>query len=232
VATVVDHVRAALFDVDGTLVDTNYLHAVTWWEAFRQAGCDVPMASIHRAIGMGSDKLLDALLPRGRDPSIDDQARATHLALYSTYLSRLRAFAGAAELLRACAAGGLRVVLASSADEREFAALRAAIGAGDAITEAASSADVDQTKPAPDLVEVALRKAGASPDEAVFVGDTVWDVRACQRAGVPCIGLLSGGISAAELADAGAVEVYDGPAHLLGSLNDSLLGAGLPVTGR
>jgi HAD superfamily hydrolase (TIGR01509 family) len=232
VAAVSDHVRAALFDVDGTLVDTNYLHAVTWWEAFRQVGCDVPMASIHRAIGMGSDKLLDAVLPPGRDPGADDQARTAHLALYSTYLPRLRAFEGAAGLLRACAARGLRVVLASSADEREFAALRAAIGADDAIAEAASSADVDQTKPAPDLVEVALRKAGARPDEAVFVGDTVWDVRACQQAGVPCIGLLSGGISAAELSGAGAAEVYDGPAHLLASLPDSLLGAAVHATGR
>jgi HAD superfamily hydrolase (TIGR01549 family) len=227
-----ESVRAALFDVDGTLVDTNYLHAVTWWESFRQAGYDVPMASIHHAIGMGSDKLLDALLPRHRDTGGDSQVRAAHLALYSTYLSRLRAFEGAAGLLRACAAGGLRVVLASSADEREFAALRAAIGADDAIAEAASSADVGQTKPAPDLVEVALRKAGARPEEAVFVGDTVWDVRACQQAGVPCIGLLSGGISAAELTDAGAAEVYDGPAHLLGSLPDSLLGAGVPATRR
>jgi phosphoglycolate phosphatase-like HAD superfamily hydrolase len=123
-------------------------------------------------------------------------------------------------------------VLASSADAREFAALRAAIGADDAIAEAASSADVGQTKPAPDLVEVALRKAGVRPDEAVFVGDTVWDVRACQQAGVPCIALLSGGISADELSRAGALAVYDGPAHLLESFPASPLGATAPAARR
>lgn len=209
--------RAALFDVDGTLVDTNYLHAVTWWQAFAQAGYDVPMTDIHHAIGMGSDQLLETLLPAGRDTRADSDLRTAHTALYATYWCRLRPLPGAVELMRACQKSGLTVVLASSADPQEFAALRAALHAEDAIDDATSAADVDTSKPAPDLVDVALRKARTRPDQAVFVGDTVWDVTACQRAGVPCIGLRSGGISAGELLDAGAAAVFAGPADLLDS---------------
>jgi beta-phosphoglucomutase-like phosphatase (HAD superfamily) len=106
-----------LFDVDGTLVDTNYLHAVTWWQAFAQAGHYVPMANIHRAIGMGSDQMLDQLLPVDRDKDADTGLRMSHDALYATYWTRLRPLPGAVELLRACKARGLAVVLASSAGE-------------------------------------------------------------------------------------------------------------------
>jgi HAD superfamily hydrolase (TIGR01509 family) len=216
--------NAVLFDMDGTLVDSNYLHVVTWWEAFSQFGHDVPMARIHRAVGMGSDQLLDALLPADRDRENDDGMRAAHGALYATYWSRQRPFRGAAELLRACKKRGLRVVLASSADQREFAALRAALHADDAIDASTSSGDADRSKPAPDLVQIALDKARVPPEAAVFVGDTVWDVEASGKAGVACIGLLSGGISREELAGAGAAEVYEGPAELLAALPDSLLG--------
>ena len=216
-------VRAALFDVDGTLVDTNYLHAVTWWEAFAQAGHVVPMAEIHRAIGMGSGLMLDKLLPQDRDKGDDADIRAAHSALYATYRSRLRPLPGAADLLRVCKRQGLAVVLASSADEPEFNMLRAVLDAEDAIDAATFSGDVEASKPAPDLVQVALDKAGVSAGEAVFTGDTVWDVQACQKAGVPCIGLLSGGISRDELTSAGAAEVYPGPGDLLASLGESLL---------
>jgi HAD superfamily hydrolase (TIGR01509 family) len=219
-----DSISAVLFDVDGTLIDSNYLHAVTWWEAFTQRGHDVPMARIHRAIGMGSDQLLDALLPAARDKEGDADLVAAHDALYSTYWCRLRPFRGAADLLRACRERGLRVVLASSAGPPEFEVMRAALGADDTLDEATSSGDVDASKPAPDLVQVALDKAGASPGEAIFVGDTVWDVQACQRAGVACIGLLSGGVSAAELREAGAVKVFADPAELLAAFPGSLLG--------
>jgi HAD superfamily hydrolase (TIGR01509 family) len=208
-------VKAVLFDVDGTLVDTNYLHTVAWWEAFAQAGHDVPMAPIHRAIGMGSDRLLDALLPADRDRDADGDITTAHSALYSVYWSRLRPLPGAAKLLRACHDHGLRVILASSADPDELKVLCAALDADDAIDAATSAGDVDASKPAPDLVQVALKQAGAEPDETVFVGDAVWDAQACQRAGVRCIGLLTGGSSRSELTEAGAAAVYDGPADLL-----------------
>jgi HAD superfamily hydrolase (TIGR01509 family) len=216
---------AVIFDVDGTLVDTNYLHAVCWWEAFRQYGHGVDMAAVHRAIGMGSDKLLDRLLPDDRDRSADDDIRAAHRSLYGVYWTRLRAFEGAAGLLRACASRGMTVVLASSASAPELAALRAALDADDAITAATSASEAEQSKPAPDLVSIALERAGVPPERAVFVGDAVWDVHACRRAGVPCVAVLTGGVGAGELREAGAVAVYDGTADLLRHLEDS------PLTG-
>src|ERR1700748_1542382 len=158
---------AALFDVDGTLVDTNYLHAVTWWEAFRQAGEQVSMAEIHRSIGMGSGQMLDKLLPADRDKDADGDIRTAHSALYGTYWFRLQPLPGAADLLRACKRRGLAVVLASSADEAEFNVLRAALDAEDAIDAATFSGEVESSKPAPDLVKVALDKAGVSAGQAV-----------------------------------------------------------------
>ena len=213
-----------LFDVDGTLVDTNYLHTVTWWQAFAQGGQHVVMADIHRAIGMGSDQLLDRLLPSDRDKDADSGLAASHDALYATYWTRLRPLPGAVELLRACKKRGLTVVLASSAGETESGVLRGVLDAEDAIDAATFSGDVERTKPAPDLVEVALEKAAVPAERAVFVGDTVWDAKASQKAGVPCIGLLSGGIGRGELADAGAAQIFAGPGELLARLSDSLIG--------
>jgi HAD superfamily hydrolase (TIGR01509 family) len=224
-----DSVKGVLFDVDGTLIDSNYLHTVCWWEACAQAGHEVPMARIHRAIGMGSDQLLDAVLPASRDKDADGDLTAAHAALYSVYWSRLRPLPGAAELLRACHQRGLQVVLASSAGPQELPVLRAALDADDAIDEATSAGDVKASKPAPDLVQVALDKVGLRPAETVFVGDAVWDVQACQRAGVACVGVLSGGFGREELLGAGAVRVYDGAADLLESFPDSLLDR--PATG-
>jgi len=220
--------RAVLFDVDGTLVDTNYLHTVAWWEAFARAGHDVPMASIHRAIGMGSDRLLDALLPEDRDRGADDIIKIAHSALYQVYWPQLCALPGAADLLRACHNAGLRVVLASSADPRQLDVLREALDAEEAIDAATSAGDVDSSKPAPDLVQVALEQAGTSPAQTVFVGDSVWDAQACQQAGVPCIGVLSGGTSREELLSAGAAAVYGDPAGLLARFPASLRAAGSP----
>lgn len=214
---------AALFDVDGTLVDTNYLNAVTWWEAFSQAGYDIPMAQVHRAIGMGSDQILDKLLPDNRDKDADAHIRTAHGALYAVYWSRLRPLPGATDLLRACKKRGLAVVLASSADEPEFNMLRTVLDAEDAIDAATFSGDVESSKPAPDLVEAALREVGIPAADAVFIGDTVWDVHACQKASVPCIGVLSGGFSRDELTSAGAAEVYQDPLELLDALPESLL---------
>jgi HAD superfamily hydrolase (TIGR01509 family) len=215
--------RGVLFDVDGTLVDTNYLHTVCWWEALRQVDREVPAARIHRAIGMGSDKLLDYLLGADHDRALSDRVTAAHLSLYATYVDRLRALPGAADLLRTCAGRGWRVVLASSASGEELSALRRAIGADDVIHAATSASDADESKPEPDILVNALDAAGVSADHCVLVGDSVWDVLAAGRAGTVCVGLTCGGTSAAELRDAGAVEVYDDPAALLADLDKSVL---------
>ena len=130
-----------LFDVDGTLVDTTYLHTVTWWEAFRDGGHDVPMAAIHRSVGMGSDKLLEHLLGPERDRSADEALRDGHSARYRAYWKRLRPLPGAADLLRACKGLGLQVALASSADPAELGALREALDADDVIDAATSAGD-------------------------------------------------------------------------------------------
>lgn len=212
---------AVLFDVDGTLVDTPYLHAVCWWEALRQADHSASMATIHRAVGMGSAELLDHVLGSKRDRADDDQLKAAHLALYAQFWGRLRPLPGAADLLRACAGRGLAVVLASSANPTELAVLRSALDADDVITAATSAADAEAAKPAPDILQAALDQAGVSPDESVFVGDAVWDAVAASRLGIPFLGVTCGGTSAAELREHGAVEVYQDPADLLGSLERS-----------
>jgi len=214
-----------LFDVDGTLVDTTYLHTVAWWAALRQCGHDVPMARIHRGIGMGSDKILDHLLGEDRDRSGDGALSTAHGALYSVYWERLRPLPGAADLLRAVAARGLTVVLASSANPTELAVLRRVLDADDVITAATSAGDVDESKPAPDIVQVALERSGLDADRAVFVGDTGWDVASAARAGLPCAAVTCGGWHDDELREAGAVAVYESPAALLDDLAGSPIGS-------
>ena len=214
-----------LFDVDGTLIDSTYLHAVSWWEALRQHDRDVPMAMIHRGIGMGSDKLLDHLLGADRDRDADEAMTAAHDVLYGAWWERLRPLPGAPDLVREVAARDLTVVLASSAREPELAQLRRVLGADDVITAATSSADAEQSKPDPGILQAALDESGVDPNRAVYVGDSVWDVQAAAKLGIPCIGLTCGGTSAAELTEAGAVETYEDPAALLHDLDNSAIAA-------
>lgn len=206
--------RAVLFDVDGTLVDSNYPHTVAWWQAFRAAGLDVPMWRIHRAIGMGADQLIPHVLDE--EGEVDaDAVTQSHDALYAACWPSLRALPGARDLVRRCHEAGLITVLASSAGAREVRVLRDLLDVDDALDQATTSDDADESKPAPDLVGVAVGRAAVDPTEAVFVGDSVWDVRACAQAGVACIALKCGGTSAAELRDAGAVQIYRDAADLL-----------------
>ncbi|MFF4536856.1 HAD family hydrolase [Streptomyces aureus] len=214
--------RAAIFDVDGTLVDTNHLHVVTWWEAFRQAGHRVPMRAVHRAVGLGGDDLVEHLLGEDRDRGEDGRLMAAHSALYATYFDRLTALEGAGDLLRALAGRGWEIVLATSAGDAELAALRAAIDADDVILGAASADDVGSGKPAPDPVALARDLAGVPSGRAVFVGDTVWDMEAGTRDGVTCVAVLSGGIPRADLEAAGADAVYEDVADLLEHLGGSV----------
>ncbi|MFG2721279.1 HAD family hydrolase [Streptomyces sp. NPDC048416] len=214
--------RAALFDVDGTLVDTNHLHVVTWWEAFRQAGHDVSTHDIHRAIGLGSDDLIEHLLGAERDHDQDATLSAAHTALYGTYFERLPSLDGARRLLRELSGRGWRIVLATSAGGPELKALRRAIDADDVIAGVASADDVSDGKPAPDPVQRALELAESEPSDAVFVGDTVWDMKAAGAAGVRAVALLAGGIARADLEEAGASAVYEDPAELLSHLDTSI----------
>ncbi|MFI6449198.1 HAD family hydrolase [Kitasatospora sp. NPDC050543] len=214
----------ALFDVDGTLLDTNYLHTLAWAEALAQYGHTPAMARIHASIGMGGDQLLDHVLSQDRDRAQDGDISSAQHALFARFWPRLRPFDGAADLLRAVAVRGWTVVLASSASGRDLEVMRRALDADDAVSAATSADDVEASKPAPDLVHAALDKAGARAGEAVFVGDTVWDVQSATAAGVPCIAVLSGGWSERDLRAAGAVEVHADPAALLASLADSALG--------
>ncbi|MEU0676414.1 HAD family hydrolase [Streptomyces sp. NPDC006172] len=215
--------RAAVFDVDGTLVDTNHLHVVTWWEAFRQAGHRVPMHAVHRAIGLGSADLVAHLLGDDRDEGEADELSAAHKALYAQYFDRLPALKDAGALLKRLHGDGWTVVLATSASGAELSALRRAIDADEAIAATASADDVEEGKPAPEPVEHALGLVGVPAERAVLVGDTVWDMRAGGKAGVTCVGVLCGGIPRADLEEAGAQAVYAGPEHLLASLADSPL---------
>lgn len=216
--------RGVLFDVDGTLVDSNYLHAVAWWQAFRRMDLDVPMSAVHRAIGMGGDKLVEHLLGEDRDKDQDEKLDETHGAIFSTWWPSLRSFDGAKELLLACAGKELTVVLASSASEPELKVLRTVIDADAAIAAATSSSDAEESKPSPDILQAALDSSALTAEDTIFVGDSVWDVKAAAELKIPTIGLLCGGTSEAELRDAGASEIWENPRELLENLDSSLLG--------
>ena len=219
-----NHAAGVLFDVDGTLVDSNYLHVVAWSRALRANGHEVPMSTLHRTVGQGADRLVESVIGRA-----DDDVSDAHSDFYGPHLHELVAFPCAADLLRTVKKSGSRVVLVTSASAEEVEHLRKAITADDAIDEVTCNEDVDASKPDPDLVQSALDKAGLTAAHAVFVGDTVWDVEAARRAGVPCVCVLTGGISAAELREAGAVAIYDDVAELLKKYDDSPL-AGLHAT--
>jgi HAD superfamily hydrolase (TIGR01509 family) len=214
-----------LFDVDGTLVDTTFLHTVCWAEALLAEDNVVPMVDIHHSIGMGSAELLDHLLGDGRDTDADDALIAGHLALYRQHWGNLVPLPGAADLVRACADRGLKVVLASSASGPELEALRKALDADDAIAVATSSSDAGSGKPEPDILQAALDEADLAADNVVFVGDAVWDGAAAKKAGVSFVGLTCGGTSEAQLREAGAHEIWRDPAHLLAEFDNSALGA-------
>jgi len=215
-------IRAALFDIDGTLVDSNYLHVEAWSRAFAEIGQPVDAWRIHRSIGMDGEKLLDDLQPEANSET-RERVTALHSDHYGSLASRLRPFAGGPELLRELTSRGVVVVLATSAPQKELEALRSTLQVEDAVDVVTSAEDVDTAKPAPDIVQVALKRAQTAADESVMIGDSVWDVKAAGRAGVQCIGLLSGGISRAELLAAGAIAVYSGTAELLDRLDDSPL---------
>jgi HAD superfamily hydrolase (TIGR01549 family) len=208
---------AAILDVDGTLVDSNYQHAVAWWRAFRENGLVLPVWRVHRHIGMGGDNLVEALagaeFERGRGDSVRE-AESEH---FRATIDEIEPMEGARELIEELRRRDHRVVLASSAKEGEvehYLDLLEARGLADAWT---TSADVEATKPQPDLVMAAMQKAGTLT--AVMVGDTPWDVEAAERAEVKTIGVLTGGFSEQELREAGAVDVFESLVELCEKLD-------------
>jgi HAD superfamily hydrolase (TIGR01509 family) len=211
--------RAVLFDIDGTLVDTNYLHVMAWRRVFLERGeAEITSAQIHRLVGMGSDELLETLFGRPRPELKPERARQ-----FDALKGEIRAIPRAADLLRAVHDRGIRVVLATSAEKSDLDALLKAIDAEDAIDAVTSAGEVEQAKPAPDLFCMALEEAGTAPEATVVVGDTVWDVKAATRAGLPCVGVTTGGISRSELEAAGAMAVYEDLGALLDGLEHSPL---------
>lgn len=212
--------RAVLFDIDGTLVDSNYLHVEAWSHAFSELGLNVPDWRIHRLIGMDSSELLQELLGDDTD-EYADRAKDLHAEYYSDMVPRLRTLDGARELLAALSDRGVRVVLATSAPEDELVHLRKVLNADEWVTAITSGDDVDKAKPHPGIVEIALERAGTAPEDTIMVGDAVWDIVASSRAKVPCIAVQSGGTARSDLEEAGAVAVYDDVAQLLAELDAS-----------
>ncbi|CAN5545320.1 HAD family hydrolase [soil metagenome] len=218
-----DSADAVLFDVDGTLVDSNYLHVHAWQRAFAEVDIDVAAWRIHRCIGMDGSTLVAEL---SGDAPDDVRSRLKHLHSkhYRQTTELLKPLPGALELIRRVQDLGLQVVLATSAPEDELALLREVLDSEEVYSAVTSSEDVDTAKPEPGIVEVALQRAGVGADHAVFVGDAVWDVEACVRADLPCIALLSGGVSRGELDEAGAIAVFEDAADLLAHLGETRIG--------
>ena len=198
---------AAILDIDGTLVDTNYQHAIAWYRAFRDNELILPVWRIHRHIGMGGDQLVAALAGDEYEEEHGDEVRDAEKDLYMELIEEVEPMDGARDLIVALCESERAVVLASSAKEDEVEHYIDLLDCRDIVDGWTTSADVESTKPEPDLVHAALDKMGT--DEGIMVGDTPWDVKAAGKAGVETLAVLTGGFSEAELRDAGAKEVFE-----------------------
>jgi HAD superfamily hydrolase (TIGR01549 family) len=212
---------AALLDVDGTLVDTNYQHTIAWYRAFRRHGIVLPLWRIHRHIGMGGDHLVAALCDEETDERIGDDVRDAEKGLYQELIDEVEPLPDARRLIEVLAERGHAIVLASSAKSEEVDHYLDLLDARSIVDAWTTSADVEHTKPDPDLVAAAKEKAGGG--DAVMLGDSTWDCIAAERCGVPTVGLLTGGFSEQELRDAGAVRVYESISELIGHLEETPL---------
>jgi HAD superfamily hydrolase (TIGR01509 family) len=214
---------AAILDIDGTLVDTNFHHAIAWFRAFHQHEIVLPIWRIHRHIGMGGDQMIAALCDEQTEHEKGDDIRAAEKVLYSELIGEVEPLVGARKLIEDLKERGQAVVLASSAKEDEVDHYLDLLDARELADDWTTSADVEATKPEPDLVKAAMKKAG--DDEAVMVGDTTWDCEAAKRAGIQTVAVLTGGFSEAELRDAGAVSVFHSIEELRGALDETPLAA-------
>jgi phosphoglycolate phosphatase len=211
-----------VLDVDGTLVDSVYQHTILWVRAFDEVGVYVPAWKLHRAIGMGGDRLVAHVAGEDVDREFGDRLRASHDKGFEEVIPDIKPLPGAADLLAELRGRGLKVVLASSGIQEQTERLLAIVG-GDAKPHgSASSSDVGASKPAPDLIEAAIGQVDGS--RAVVMGDAIWDVTAAKEAGVFSIGLLCGGFGDAELREAGADLVFETPRDVLDHLGETPLG--------
>ena len=207
----------AILDIDGTLVDTNYHHAIAWYRAFRASGIVVPLWQIHRHQGMGGDQLVPTLIGDEKSDKLGDEIRSAEKELYGDLIGEVEPVDGARELIVDLQEIGHFVVLASSAKEEEVEHYLKLLDAEDIVDAWTSSADVDATKPEPDLVRVAVDKGNGQ--EAVMVGDSTFDIEAAERADVKTIAVLTGGFGKEELEAAGAIEVFESVADLRRNLD-------------
>jgi HAD superfamily hydrolase (TIGR01509 family) len=213
----------AVLDIDGTLVDTNYHHAIAWYRAFSQHGFVLPLWRIHRHIGMGGDQLVAALAGEGFDREQGDDVRAAEKVLYTELIGEVQPLKGARELIEDLKGNGHTVVLASSAKSEELEHYLTLLDARSLADDWTDSSDVEATKPEPDLLLAALAKVDARPKDAVMIGDSTWDCEAAKRARVRSVGVLTGGFSEQELRDAGASRVYRAVEELRQDLDASPL---------
>ena len=214
----------AVLDVDGTLVDSNYHHALAWYRAFRSLGEIFPVWRLHRLIGMGGDQLVAEIGGEELDRRIGDEARKRQTEEVDALIGEMSVLPGARELRLAIKDRGHPLVLASSGKEHHVDAFLDLLDARDIADAWTSSNDVEESKPAPDLLQVALKKIGAPEDaDSVMVGDSVWDVEAAKNAGMPALVVRSGGFGDDELRGAGAIDIYDTPGDLAAALDDTPL---------
>jgi HAD superfamily hydrolase (TIGR01509 family) len=213
---------AALLDVDGTLIDTSYHHTLAWFRAFKRQGFVLPVWRIHRAIGMGGDQLVPALVGQEADEEKGDEIRDTRDSLYQELIGEVEPLQGSRQLISDLKKRGRTVVLASSSPQDELDHYLELLHARELADAWTTKDDVDATKPAPDLVRAALDKAGT--ESAVMVGDTRWDIEAAAKTGVQTVCVLTGGWSKQELLDAGAAAVFESVDELRERIGETPLG--------
>jgi HAD superfamily hydrolase (TIGR01549 family) len=216
--------RAAIFDLDGTLLDSVDLHALAWQEAMLKFGHDVIFEQVRSQIGKGGDKLIPVFLSAGEQEDHGKELEAWRGSRFKTkYLPLVRPFAAVPDLLRRVRDAGLRIAVASSAKKDEVDQYLDIAGVTDLVDLKTSSDDVEESKPAPDIFEIVLEKLKIDPAAAVAIGDTPYDAEAAGKAGIATIGVLCGGFPEGSLRQAGCVEIYPGPAALFARFADSLL---------
>ena len=217
-------IRAVLFDVDGTLVDSNDLHAESWREAFRHFGIDIALDRIRGQIGKGGDNLIPALLPDLGDERADEIDTYRGDLFKRDYLARTKPFPQVCALFTRIREDDLGIVLASSASGEELDHHLDAFGCRELVTGTTSKDDVEHSKPDPDIFGAALKAAKVEPGEAIVIGDSPYDIQAAAKLGIRAIGFRCGGFDDAALREAGAIALFDGPADLLARYAESPLG--------